>query len=307
MSSQANLLLKYAYATNIKSQAQQMRSALENTVARGMSDGESKRHHLTGKVSPVEITSRHQETPYVETPHDDRWTVMRKWAISDLFDTFDAARSAVGRGAVNGRYLRSQVAGMNRIKDEIILAALGGNAVTGKTGTGTQALPAAQQIAVGAHAFDEAAGSGDVGLTYYKLLNAKNILMGAYGALEGRRICCALPAKQLMALLASTKVSSDLYNQSRPLARGELNTFMGITFHPYEDSLIVTDGSSDELVYVYVDDAMQMDVTEELFTAVEQLPSHNYSTQIYASMAFGAGRMDDSGVVEIACDPGPTL
>lgn len=306
MSSQANLLLQYDYAQNLMFQAQQRSSVLEFAVTRGMTDGEKKRHQLIGSVDPVQITERHQATPYTPNTHDDRWSVQTKWVLNDYFDTFDKARSAVGD--VSGQYIANGINGLNRKKDALILTALGGSAVTGQTGTGTQALPSAQKIAVNYHTYDTSSGTADVGLTVFKLQGALAILEGAHGGLEGYRIHAALPAKQKQALMTSTKVISDLYNNGKPMTTNQLAEFLGVKLHVYANSLIKTDGSSDELVYVWIEDGVAVDFPENAMeTRITEDHTRNYSLQCWAAMTMGAVRLDDSKVVEIACDPTPVV
>ena len=95
MSEQANLMLAYKYRETYRFQAQQMPSKLEFAVERGPTTGEKTRHQLLGKVSPVERTARHQDTPYTPTPHDDRWSISRNFGSSGLIDDFDTLRTMV--------------------------------------------------------------------------------------------------------------------------------------------------------------------------------------------------------------------
>lgn len=307
MSNTANLLLKYDYAANLEFQAQQKESKLEFAVTRGMTDGEKKRHHLIGSVDPVQITERHQETPYTPNPHDDRWTVQSKWVLNDWFDDWDKARSAVGD--VEGKYIMNNIHGINRKKDALILTSLGGAAVTGQTGTGSQSLPSDQKVAKNDHTFDPAAGTADVGLTVYKLQNALSILEGDHGGLEGYKCHVAYPAKQKHSLMSSTKVVSNLYNNSgSPLTTNQLSEFLGCELHLYANSLIKLDGSSDELVYVWLEEGIAVDFHEQpIQTRLTEDLTKNYSIQCWACMQMGAVRLDDKMVTEIACDPTPVI
>jgi len=306
MSDQANLLLQYDYAANLMFQAQQRASKLEFAVVRGMTDGEKKRHHLLGTMTLVPITGRHQATPYTPNTHDDRWSVQTMEVGNDYFDTFDKARSAVGD--VTGQYIQNLTYAINRKKDEKILTALGGAAVTGQTGTGSQALPSAQKVAVNTHTYDPAAGTADVGLTVYKLQKALAILEGDHGGLEGFRIHAAIPSKQKQALMSSTKVVSDLYNNGKPLTTNQLAEFLGIQLHVFANSLIKTDANSDELVYVWIEEGVAVDFPADFIkTRITEDHTRNYSLQCWAALSMAAVRLDDKKVVEVACDPTPVI
>lgn len=308
MSDQANLMLANEYRTQFRFQAQQMKSMLESAVIRGPTSGEKTRHELLGKVTPVERTSRHQDTPFTPTPHDDRWSVSRNFGASDLIDTFDKLRAKVQDP--NAAYAKVQVGALNRQKDSLIVGALGGTAITGQTGTGSSAFDSNFQVAVGAHAFDEAAGTGDVGLTYYKILNALAKLKAANGGLQGRQVHGVFGAREEASLIASTKTSSTLYvgdNRLTAFETGEINTLLGVQWHLVEDTLVTTDSSSDRLVYIWMDDGVALDMNADLKVSVSVRHDKWDAMQILTDWVIGAVRLDNSKVTEIACDPTPTL
>lgn len=307
MSDQANLLLNYAYRESLLLQAQDTQSQLGGAVTRGVSAGEKTRHQLIGKVNPVERVSRHQDTTYTPTPHDDRWSVARDFSTADLYDQFDKVRTVVMD--VNAKYATAQVAAMRREEDKLIQSAMAGTAITGQTGTGTQSLPAGQQLAQDDHAYDEAGGSGDVALTYYKVINGIALLKAKYGASVNGRIHGLMSARQEGALIASTKTSSKFYvpDQLAPFATGQISKLLGVTWHLVSDDVYTVDSNSDELVYLWVPEAVALDINMELVTKIDQLPQKMYSWQIFTQWIMGAVRLDDSGVVEIQCDPTPTL
>jgi hypothetical protein len=310
------LLLQNDYAADLKFQAQQMKSHLEMCVLRGMTDGAQKRHQLIGVVDPIQIVERHQPTPYIPNTHDDRWTVQSKWVLNDFFDKFDEMRTTVTD--VTGRYVQNAIHGLNRKKDAIILTALGGSAVTGQTGTGTQALPSGQKVLVGDHTFDPDGGTANVGLTPYKLQNALAILEGQMGSLEeiraqGGRVHAAFSAKQKQALMSHVQTVSELYNNGKPMTTNQLAEFLGIELHVYANSLVsvangTVDGSANQLAFVWLEDAIQLDFpAESIETRITERSDLNYSWQCWASMQLGAVRVDDNKVVQIACDPTPVI
>ena len=305
------LLLQNDYAANLIFQAQQMQSKLEMAVTRGMTDGAQKRHQLLGTVDPVQIMQRHQPTPYIPNTHDDRWTVQSKWVLNDYFDKFDEMRTTVSD--VTGQYIQNAIHGINRKKDAIILTALGGSAVTGQTGTGTQALPSGQKVVVGSHTFDPDGGSANVGLTPYKLMSANAILEGIMGGLDGYKVHAAFSAKQKGSLMSHVQVVSELYNDGKPMTQNRLMEFLGVEFHIFANSLLSTanstlDGSANELAYVWLEDALQVDFpAEHIETRIVERPDLNFSWSCWASMQMGAVRLDDSKVVQIACDPTPVI
>lgn len=297
-------LLQREFEQSILSLAQQRQSALGPYCSRGTVHSQQKRYSNLAKIAAVQRTQQHAPTPQTSQTLSNRWTVQEMWELGDWIDRFDDKRSILTD--LSGDFLNNFVAALNRVEDNVILTAFGGTAVTGATGTGTSALPAGSKVLIDDHDFDPDKGTGDVALTTYKLQKARRLMGGASGNIEGI-VEVALPWNQLMALVSDARFSSWFYNSERPLQNGLQGTWMGYRFHTYEDSLIPLDSSSDELVYVWIDRAVKCDTAENLFSRITEDKDHSYDTQVYASKMIGAVRRDDSLVIEIACDPTPTL
>lgn len=303
MSTEAAAMLAYEYGRQIKHQAQQMNSKLSGAVTRGPTSGERTRHDLIGKVTPVERTARHQDTPFTETPHDDRWSVARQFICSDLIDDFDMVRAKIEDPRM--KYSQAQVGGLHREEDKLILGAIGGTAITGQTGSGTQSLPSAQKVLVTSHTFDEGLGTGNNGLTYWKVLEALKVLEAAYGDLEGKVHGCFY-AIEKNTLIGSTRASSTLYvgeGERTAFKTGKINEFLGIQWHLVADDMLQTDSSSNRLVYIWMEDAVALDINSDVKARISEREDKNYAWQTWASWIMGAVRLDDKGVVEIACHP----
>ena len=301
-----NETLQDEFEQAIMDLAQQKQSVLGPYCSRGQTHGTQKRYTNLAKVEALQRTQRHAPTSKTPQTISNRWTVQEMWELSDWIDRFDDARSILTD--LSGDFVTNFVAALNRVEDNVILSAMGGTATTGQTGTGTSSLPAGSKVAVGLHEFDPDAGSGDVALTTYKLQKARALMGGANGNIDGV-VEVALGWVQLMALVSDPRFSSWFYNSQRPLEQGNglQGTWMGYRFHVTEDSLVKTDSSSDELVYVWLDRAVRCDEAEPLFTRIIEDKDHSFDLDVYASKMIGAVRRDDSLVLEIACDPTPTL
>lgn len=298
-------LLQDEFEQSILMLAQQKMSALGPYCSRGMVHSASKRYSNLAQVAAVQRTQRHAPTSKTPQTLSNRWTVQEMWELSDWIDRFDDARSILTDLA--GDFVTNFVAALNRVEDSVILSAMGGTAVTGQTGTGTDNLPSDSKVAKDVHTYDPDAGSGDVALTTYKLQVARKKMGGAQGNIDGI-VEVATPWNQLMALTSDPRFASWFYNPNRPLSGDpKAGTFMDFRFHTYQDSLVPVDSSSDELVYAWVDRAVRVDTAENLFTRIQEDKDHSYDLEVYASKMIGAVRRDDSLVIEIACDPTPTL
>lgn len=307
MSDQAALMLAYTYREQFRFQAQQFPSALENAVMRGRTDGEKTRHELLGKVTVTERTSRHQDTPYTPTPHDDRWSVSRNFGASDLIDEFDKLRSKIQDP--QQAYAKVQTGALNRQKDALLTIAMAGDAITGQTAGGTSGFDGSFLIAQDNHAFDEAGGSGDVGCTYYKILSALTVLEAANGGIDGR-VHGLFGAREKNTLIASTKTSSTLYvgsDESTAFRTGKINTLLGIQWHMLEDSLITVNSDSDRLIFIWLEDGMALDMNEDLTVDISKRNDKWNSWQILTDWTMGAVRLDNSKVAQIECDPTPSF
>ena len=301
-----NETLQHEFEQSIMALAQQKLSVLGPYCSRGTVHSTQKRYTNLAKIAAVQRTQRHAPTPQTSQTISNRWTVQEMWELNDWIDRFDDARSILTDLA--GDFVTNFVAALNRVEDNVILSAMGGTATTGQTGTGTSALGSGSKVAKDLHEFDPDAGSGDVALTTYKLQKARALMGGANGNIDGV-VEVALGWVQLMALVSDPRFASWFYNSQRPLEQGNglQGTWMGYRFHVYEDSLVKTDSGSDELVYVWLDRAVRCDTAEAMFTRINEDDKHSYDLQVYASKMIGAVRRDDSLVIEIACDPTPTL
>lgn len=303
MSDSANLMLAYKYREKFRFQAQQMSSQLEHAVLRGPTDGEKTRHELLGKVTPTERTARHQDTPYTPTPHDDRWSVSRNFGASDLIDTFDKLRAMVEDP--QQKYAKVQAAGLGRMKDELITSAFGGTAITGQTATGTSSFDSGFLIDVQNHDFDESGGSGDSGLNYYKVLAALTKLEAANGGITGK-VHGLFGAREKNTLIASAKASSTDYmgtDGETAFRSGKLNELLGVQWHLLEDSLITVDSSSDRLIFIWMEDAVALDLNAELKCSISVRHDKWDAMQILCDWTLGTVRLDNSKVAQIECHP----
>ena len=301
-----NEILQDQFEQSIMTLAQQKESVLAPYCSSGTVKSTQKRYSNLAKIEAVQRSQRHAPTSKTPQTLSNRWTVQEMWELSDWIDRMDDATSILTD--LSGDFVTNFVAALNRVQDSVILSAMGGTATTGQTGTGTSALPSGSKVLVNDRDFDPDKGSGDVALTTYKLQFARRKMGGANGNIDGVTEV-ALGWNQLMALVSDPRFSSWFYNSQRPLESGTglQGTWMGYRFHVVEDSLVQTDSSSDELVYVWLDRAVRCDTAEPLFSRITEDKDHSYDLDVYASTMRGAVRRDDSLVIQLACDPTPTL
>jgi hypothetical protein len=284
MSTQITTAFVNQFSANVQMLSQQMGSLLRNAVDTESVNGEKAFFDQVGEAAAVLRTSRHADTPLIDTPHSRRMVTMSDYEYADLIDDQDKVRLLVDPTST---YSRAAAAAMGRAIDDVIITAALGTAQTGKDGSTATALPSAQKIAV-----------ASAGLNIAKLVSAKEILdSGNVDPSIPRHIVCS--PKQISDLLNNTTVTSSDYNTVKALAMGEINTFVGFNFHV--SNRLNTDGNGDRQVIAFASDGIKLAVGKEPAARIDERADKSYATQVYYCQSVGATRMEESKVVEIAC------
>ena len=284
MSTQITTAFVQQFSANIQMLSQQMGSLLRNAVDVESVNGEKAFFDQVGSAAAILRTSRHADTPIVDTPHSRRMVTMSDYEYADLIDDQDKVRLLVDPTST---YSRAAAAAMGRAMDDVIISAALGNASTGKDGSTTTALPSSQKIA-----------HGSAGLTIAKLIEAKEILdSGNVDPSIARNILVS--PKQVSDLLNNTTVTSSDYNTVKALAMGEINTFVGFNF--IVSNRLGTDSNSDRQVIAFASDGIKCAIGKEPAARIDERADKSYATQVYYCQSVGATRMEESKVVEIAC------
>ena len=285
MSTQITTAFVNQFSANVQMLSQQMGSLLRNAVDTESVNGEKAFFDQVGQAAAVLRTSRHQDTPLVETPHTRRMVTMADYEYADLIDDSDKVRLLVDPTST---YSRAAAAAMGRAMDDVIITAALGSSQTGKDGSTTTALPAGQKIA-----------HGSAGLTIAKLVSAKELLDAASVDPSIPRHIIVSP-KQVSDLLNNTTVTSSDFNTVKALAQGEINSFVGFNF--IVSNRLNTDSNSDRQVIAFAQDGMKLAVGKEPAARIDERADKSYSTQVYYCQTIGATRMEEEKVVEIACN-----
>ena len=284
MSTQITTAFVQQFSANIQMLSQQMGSLLRNAVDVESVNGEKAFFDQVGSAAAILRTSRHADTPIVDTPHSRRMVTMSDYEYADLIDDQDKVRLLVDPTST---YSRAAAAAMGRAMDDVIISAALGNASTGKDGSTTTALPSTQKIA-----------HGSAGLTLAKLLDAKQILdEGNVDPSIQRHIVCS--PKQITDLLNNTTVTSTDFNTVKALAMGELNSFVGFNF--IVSNRLGLDSNSDRQVIAFASDGIKCAIGKEPSARIDERADKSYATQVYYCQSVGATRMEEAKVVEIAC------
>ena len=285
MSTQITTAFVNQFSANVQMLSQQMGSLLRNAVDTESVNGEKAFFDQVGQAAAVLRTSRHADTPLVETPHTRRMVTMSDYEYADLIDDSDKVRLLVDPTST---YSRAAAAAMGRAMDDVIITAALGTSQTGKDGSTSTALPAGQKIA-----------HGSAGLTIAKLVSAKELLDAASVDPSIPRHIIVSP-KQISDLLNNTTVTSADFNTVKALAQGEINSFVGFNF--IVSNRLNTDSNSDRQVIAFAQDGLKLAVGKEPAARIDERADKSYSTQVYYCQTIGATRMEEAKVVEIACN-----
>jgi len=281
MSNQITTAFVQQFSANIQLLSQQKVSLLRGAVREESINGEKAFFDQVGSTTAQLRTSRHADTPLIETPHARRMVLTSTYEVADLIDDADKVRLLTDPSST---YAKAMAGAMGRAMDDAIITAATGAALTGKTGASSVAL-------------SNTIATGGTGLTIAKLVAAKKTLdEGSVDPSITRYI--AVSPEQIEDLLNSTTVTSADFNTVKALSTGEIDSFVGFKF-------IVTNrlglAGSDRACFAWAEDGLLLGVGKNVTSRIEERADKSYSTQVYYCADFGATRMEEAKVVQINC------
>ena len=239
-----------------------------------------------GAVDAVKKTTRHQDTPIMNSPHSRRKVTLEDWIWADLVDSEDEVRMLIDP---KSDYALSAAYSIGRAIDKAVIAAMTGNAysVDADDVATAVALPGAQKVPVNAS-----------GLTMAKIRSAKDIFDSAEIPEEDR--VWLYSSKQLnVDLLSDNQVTSSDWNTVKALVKGELDTWMG--FKWVRTQLLTKDGSNIRYNVAFAKQGVGLMIGKDIKTRMSERDDKNYAMQVHCSSTFGCVRIEDACVVEVAC------
>ena len=289
MSSQITTAFVEQYSSNVSMLAQQMGSRLRAAVDVETVVGKNAFFDQIGVTAAVQRTSRHADTPQIDTPHSRRRVSLSDYEWADLIDEQDKVRTLIDP---TSNYAKAAAAALGRSMDDVIITALGGTAATGVAGATSTALPSGSKFAT---------SDQSDGLTIAKLIASKKFFdLGDVDPSIPRYIVCG--ATQIADLLNTTQVTSSDFNTVKALAAGEVDTFMGFKFIMSNRLSFDATNTDDRLVYAFTQDAIKLAIGKDITSKIDVRADKSYATQVYTCMTLGAVRMQESKVFQIPCN-----
>ncbi len=284
MSTQVTTAFVQQYSANVQMLSQQMGSRLRDAVRVENMTGKNAFFDQVGKATAQKRTTRHADTPQIDTPHARRRVSLVDYEYADLIDDQDKVRMLIDPTSA---YAQASAAAMGRSMDDEIIAAALGTAFTGETGSTSTALPAGQQIA-----------NGGTDMTLAKLRTAKKTLdLADVDPSIARYIACG--PDQIEALLADTNVTSSDFNTVKALVQGEVNQFMGFNFIV---SNRLSKAGNIRSCFAWAEDGLALAIGRDVMARIDERSDKGYATQVYYCMSIGSTRMEEEKVVQIDCD-----
>ena len=292
MSVQITTAMVEQYKGNVEHLVQQKGSRLRSAVSVETVVGKNAFFEQIGSTAAQLRSSRHADTPRMDTPHARRRVSLEDYDWADLIDSEDQVRLLINP---QGPYAVAASNALGRAIDSAIVSAADGTAFTGVAGGTSTAYTAGNTVDVQVGISPAA----DTGLNVGKLRAAKNVLDANEAEDEDRY--CIINAKQLQNLLGQTEVTSTDFASVKSLVNGEVDTFLGFKFIRTE--LIGVDSNSDHKVLFWQSAGMKLAIGAEPTIKISERADKNHATQVFASMSIGATRMQEELVGYFECDP----
>lgn len=292
------------FSGNLRFLAQQGTARLRDKVIEQPMTGESDFMEQLAPTSARKVTSRHADSPLMNSQHLRRRVTAFGYDWGDLIDRLDRVSMLIDPAssyAINGGNA------MRRAQDDEIIASAFATAYSGHAGATALTWPngnsessptqaAGKQVAVNSSAFG---GSGSAtGLTIAKLIEARTAILAGEGD-EEEEMYIACHARQIGDLLTTTQVTSADYNSVQALVAGKIDTFMGFKFVRTER--LLTNTSSYRRVIAWRKSGLGFAVAQDIEAQLSQRPDKRFAWYAYCDQKIGATRLEEVKVAEIIC------
>jgi len=296
------------FTGNVWYLAQQVESRFRGKVLEDQITGESAYMEQVAPSAAQKITSRHSDSPIMNTQHLRRRLAPYDYGWGDLVDNLDKVKLLIDPTST---YARTGAMAMNRGQDDEVIGAFFGTAYTGHSGgtvltwpngnsESAPTAPPGTVVAVNDWAYGN--GTGNAGLTISKLVSASVALDAAEGD-EGEDRYMAVKAVQKGNLLATTEATLKEFGVAKddlaPLRDGKVAFIMG--FQLIHSERLQLNGSSQTRVPAWRKSAMGLGINKDISARMAERPDKRFSMYVYLDMSIGATRLEESKLVEIVC------
>jgi len=271
---------------------------------------EDKAFDMMDTLDLVQKTGRNVETPIIDPSAQRRWVSTTPYHAAVLYDKDDDLQMLLDP---TSDYITGFRRAVNRKKDTIISAAFSATVQAGRRyGDSTVSWTDSKYAQTTSYgrviAHDTSVGnanSADTGLTVEKLELAREYFERNDCDPDIPKFLMCNPI-QITDMLGQQEVVSSDYNTIKALVRGEIPSFMGFIFIPYNG---VTVGSNNDVdgdtdvyeVWCWAQDAIILGVADAISVDISTRNDRSNSQQVYVHMNMGAMRMDEDKICKIEC------
>lgn len=285
---------KFEYRDNIRLALQQKtpKIAKAGVIRIESAGGEGFRPEMAvGAGSYQQRTVRNELKTVQELSLTGRWCEPTDYDIGPYHDDkLDKIRTGI---EMTGTYTQSSVATVNRLRDDIVLAAMIGSAKTGKNGAGT------------AQTFDTTnmrVASGSANMTVSKLIEAREKLIKYENDLDAETPYCAMTEKQWRSLMNDMKLISGDFSDDKPLKKGVVEEYVGFNIIVFSSARLTATSSSDRRCPFWVPSGMLMADYDLMMPTIRKATEFRGEPyEVYTMLTLGATRLDEKKVGEILC------
>lgn len=281
------------YTANVRALLQKKGGDIVARVSRGSYKGEKVQVvNFIGPVEFVERTTVHGDTKLVDLEHTQRWISASEYDCAVLVDRLDTLKMIYD--PTSPYVMRMQEAAARKM-DEIVMNKFFADAKTGKEAATTTPFRSANTVV-----------HNGTGMVLAKLRSLRKLIKKRHVDLRANKPLIAVTAEEIDDLLGETTTNSIDFNAVKPLVDGEVSTFMGFNFLPYEKYLgkgipEYTDGTTVRQCPVWVPDGMHFGMWDGLTIIINNRPDKNNIKQIHASFTAGATRLEEDKVFMLEC------
>lgn len=279
MADTQNEIYAQAYARNIMQLAQQKYSKLISTVyLKPNVTGKTFYQDQIGEWAMENKAGRNANTPNNDPNLARRMGTMIDYHDNRMLDRGDELRTI---SDPKSAYTIAAASSLGRKMDDVIIAALTGNASSGETGSTTVTLGNIVTVST-------------TGLTFLKVRLAKKALDEADVEMDDRFFVTS--PEGLENLLAVEQATSADYAAVKALIRGDIDTWMGFKWIT-STRLSVTNNTRSSIAFQRY--GLCAALASQPFVRTDQRADKSYSWQIYYELNMGAVRLEEDRVVRV--------
>jgi len=249
--------------------------------------------------APSQKADRHGDTPLSEATFARRKVTPWTWEAGTLLDKYDMDRMLADP---QGPVVQAHAMSLGRKKDDLIIAAMVGDATIGKNGGSTMPFEdESVSISGDAAGIKTVLGTAAVIGTIADIDLAKILMMTEI--FNEQDVDPSIPKhwavspKDIADMLAIEQIGSADYNTVKAIQQGGVDTYAGFGFF-WTNRLLQDSTGVAYRTLAWAQDGVILATIGDINTAITPRPDKRNYTQVYSNMDLGAVRMEGAKVHE---------